>query len=679
MQKSYHNFSAFEPISTNYMFSYFNSTNNETETEPDDGNDEYCKVREIANLTDYCGYVRNNTDSCNKFLQLNYCEFSQIYFKIPYYLFLIFYIYILFYLLGDTAEEYFVPSLTTISDYLKLSPNVAGVTLLALGNGAPDLSSIIVSVLGGSTAFGIGAPIGGGLFVCSIVLGIVCFVSDVKVTRRPFLRDTIMYFVSTLFVFAIFLNNRIAIWESIICILLYILYVIIVVMGRFLRQQWNKRFGKTSILADDDDDELYGGDWTGGWREFPIFDHQFIERESDDEDNIKTEYSNSDDEKEEIVEKKERTKLLPNPSRTTINNSDSNTDDISIERKISGISLPTVGSFGPNDSFRAQEEHFSFYSPTYQQDIEAEEDAERKLAEEEKSKTFLKKAIEKVAEKTEWEERKIHQKIHYILIESYWTFFRDLSIFRFERDSWNKWYASAVPFFSVFILLFALGDDADGYYIVYLIGGIFPFVLIFLAIGAFFSILVFVTTLRSRPPIYRPLLVFHSFFLSIVWIYVVARELFLVLDTFGVLIGIPQSILAITVLAWGNSVGDAVSDVVVARKGFPSMAVGAIYGAPLLNLLIGLGIAFTFNETSLTKFCFPIPGDANVAITFIFLIISLVSAIVVIPLRGFRAGRIFGAYMIFLYVVYLIFALTSTIFKPFRSLFEWNFGTGCPR
>jgi Ca2+/Na+ antiporter len=176
------------------------------------------------------------------------------------------------------------------------------------------LSSIIVSVLGGSTAFGIGAPIGGGLFVCSIVLGIVCFVSDVKVTRRPFLRDSIMYFVSVVFVFILFLKNGITIYESIICILLYVLYVIIVVMGRFVRQQWNKRFGKSSESEEQEDDgELYGGDWTGGWREFPMFDHQFIDDQEmgDDEEegNIQTEYSNESD-NEEQEGKTEKTKLL---------------------------------------------------------------------------------------------------------------------------------------------------------------------------------------------------------------------------------------------------------------------------------------------------------------------------------------------------------------------------------
>ena len=79
------------------MFSFFNSSNNETEKEPTEENDEYCQVREIANLTDYCGYVRNNTDSCNKFLQLNYCAFAPLYFKIPYYIFLVCYCFLIFF------------------------------------------------------------------------------------------------------------------------------------------------------------------------------------------------------------------------------------------------------------------------------------------------------------------------------------------------------------------------------------------------------------------------------------------------------------------------------------------------------------------------------------------------------------------------------------------------------
>ncbi len=72
-------------------------------------------------------------------------------------------------MLGNTAEAYFSPALIKMSDYLRLSPNVAGVTLLALGNGAPDLSTIIIGVFKGSAEIGFGAPIGGGSFQSLIV------------------------------------------------------------------------------------------------------------------------------------------------------------------------------------------------------------------------------------------------------------------------------------------------------------------------------------------------------------------------------------------------------------------------------------------------------------------------------------------------------------------------------
>jgi solute carrier family 24 (sodium/potassium/calcium exchanger), member 6 len=56
-----------------------------------------------------------------------------------------FLMYVLMYNLASTADEYLSPSLEYMVIKFKLSESLAGVTLLAFGNGAPDVFSAIAA------------------------------------------------------------------------------------------------------------------------------------------------------------------------------------------------------------------------------------------------------------------------------------------------------------------------------------------------------------------------------------------------------------------------------------------------------------------------------------------------------------------------------------------------------
>lgn len=112
-----------------------------------DGED--CPIPQNATQEFKCHFV-NATDGCQpeglfNYLVLYYCQVSST--ADPAILaFYIFWLIVLFITLGSTAEDFFCPSLTFISKKLKLKPRLAGVTLLAFGNGAPDVFSVLAAV-----------------------------------------------------------------------------------------------------------------------------------------------------------------------------------------------------------------------------------------------------------------------------------------------------------------------------------------------------------------------------------------------------------------------------------------------------------------------------------------------------------------------------------------------------
>ena len=53
--------------------------------------------------------------------------------------------------------------------------------------------------------------------------------------------------------------------------------------------------------------------------------------------------------------------------------------------------------------------------------------------------------------------------------------------------------------------------------------------------------------------------------------------------------GVSPSLMGATVSAWGNSVGDLVADVAMARDGYPSIALAGCFASPLFQMLGGAG------------------------------------------------------------------------------------------
>ena len=75
------------------------------------------------------------------------------------------------------------------------------------------------------------------------------------------------------------------------------------------------------------------------------------------------------------------------------------------------------------------------------------------------------------------------------------------------------------------------------------------------------------------------------------WIYISANFLIDLLQLFGIMTGLPAAFLGLTVLAWGNSIGDLIANVSISKKGYGEMALTGCIAAPLFNLLLGLGVS----------------------------------------------------------------------------------------
>ncbi|KAJ1266544.1 hypothetical protein BS78_08G160000 [Paspalum vaginatum] len=442
---------------------------------------------------------------------------------------------LLFYLLGDTASRYFCASLEGLSAALGLPPAIAGVTLLSLGNGAPDVLSSVVAFAGGwggggeAGDVGLSGVLGGALFVSSVVAGVVAIAgAGAAVERRGFLRDVCFLLLALCYLLAVMRNGAVTVWAAAAFLSLYAAYVLLV---------WTTHCCASEAEPETDDPE--------------------------------------DGKKQDLA-----CPLLVHEAAPPVSSCSNSSKDTSAAPR----SLP-------------------------------------------------RRALD--------------------LLQWPLNLPRRLTIPDISAHRWSKPHAVASALLAP-VLVGAITSPSS------------PAVLLSSALLglALAAAAARCTDAASPPASLRGRLPWLAggFLMSVLWSYLLARELVSLLVCIGLVAGVPASVLGATVLAWGNSLGDLVADVAMAVHGGArgaQTAVSGCYAGPAFNTVVGLGLSLTLAAAETYPRAYAVPADASAYQAAGFLAAALVWALVVLPARGMRLDRVLGGGLIALYLAFLAVRLAS--------------------
>ncbi|KAL7126389.1 hypothetical protein ABFS83_14G183300 [Erythranthe nasuta] len=453
-----------------------------------------------------------------------------------------------FYILVKTAQDRFSVVVTNLSAQLKLSPSMGAVTLLALGNGAPDVFASVAAVRGGQPRTGFGAILSAGTFVSALVVGFVAiYAAPFSVEPAPFIRDVLFYLTAALFMFYVYLSAEIYLWQAVGFVAFYVFFVGIV---------FSMDFGYS------------GGGGGGGGGE---------------------------------------------KSRSSGNGGEL---ELAVNSEI---------------------------------DCESGRSMDRSEVKR-KSSSWFWNAVEKISQ--------IWQVPVSILLK--------LTIPETSPSEWSRFYRSANIALCPLALSYACKSfiPLDHPIIFLLPNTHFPLWSILLFATSSLATLHYVVVETEQPKKTEQIpVVLTAFIMSVFWISTIAGELLNCLAAIGTLLHLPSALLGLTVLAWGNSVGDLVADVAVAKAGQPAMAMAGCFACPMFNMLFGLGTALVMQTGSVYPEAYELRFHTSIVVAFVFLILSLMGSLLVVTWCRFRVPRFWGFCLVGLYVVFMAVSLLIAKFS----------------
>ncbi|KVI08489.1 cation/calcium exchanger 5 isoform X2 [Cynara cardunculus var. scolymus] len=471
------------------------------------------------------------------YFSFHFCHFHQNPFlSIP---FLSLTVVLQFYILVKTAQDQFSVVVTKLATHLNLSPSMGAVTLLALGNGAPDVFASIAAVGGGNARTGFGAILSAGTFVSALVVGFVAiYAAPFAVSPAPFIRDVLFYLTAALFLFYVYLSAEIFLWQAVGFVGFYLAFVGFVFWMDFGMDTGGKsKVGSREVVG------LVGDGY--------------------------------DDHKGSM--------------------------EIDSENGSNGM------------DFTKKKTGFGF-----------------------------RQAFEKISKIWEFPVSTMLK----------------LTIPQASPSEWSRLYRSANIALCPLALMYSCKSVMPlSHPIVFLLPNVhFPLWLVVLFGSSSMAIVHFVVE-RKPPRTEQMPVVLMGFIMSVFWISTMAGELLNCLAALGSLMEVPPSLLGLTVLAWGNSVGDLVADVAVAKAGQPAMAMAGCFAGPMFNMLFGLGMALVIQTANVYPEAYELQFHVSIVVAFVFLILSLMGSLLVVTWCRFRVPRFWGFCLVGLYVFFIALSL----------------------
>ncbi|KAJ3129271.1 hypothetical protein HK098_001969 [Nowakowskiella sp. JEL0407] len=603
-----------------------------------------CVAPPLGDVTEQCEFIKAHcSDGLSgyiDYLQFYYCSNFQL---LPF-LCLIIILALLFLMLSTAASEFLAVNLSNISNWLRLSETVSGVTLAAFGNGAPDLFSTYSAFSNNIASLALGELMGAASFISLVVVGMVAIIHPFQLPKRPFLRDISFFMVAIMSIIYVVHDGKVTFWEGLAFVVYYCAYVVIVVGGHIASL---KKEEEIPVVVDDNyDDDV---------------------EEANETTNLLSPNSH----------------LHPTPTLEEVYDAHFYQDLKPVKRRVSENS----------SIYSTRSRHLVIHELTttlpnsnqmYHSPVINEQEEEEVLASYTPEKVVRTSIISRLGSLrdnvfpifVEWDdEMSGFERGMLVLNTPIYALYR-LTIPLISNEEMEGGDSGMVVVANTEEVE-VLGSNGDEGFEVpvkqeriraiskelvilqCLIVPIFVAVLVLdfevlnVIILGIFGVLLATAAyfLLKKIPLDKlgKGVSVVGFLMAIVWIYgIVAGELVNLLNSLGIILGLSPTIIGMTIMALGNSVGDFMTNIAIARMGYPAMAIGACYGSPMLNIVLGVGVTATI-LTYMSAESYSVTTTPTFFASAFGLLIMLGLSALYIPLNDYKVTRRFGMLLIGLF------------------------------